>query len=199
MTFRTKDARLCLYFNVMLIFRMIAYERRIPELTSWLLLLVITIVMFLATILSNGVVGLDGRVGVLDHGEVWSQMDPVSGTIYWFGDMFCHQQEARSFAIAGSQMPFCVRETLLIIGTIIGLGLMLCKMSDPSRKMLTISLILSSITFLEWVIKAISGIDIIEITEVTAIISGIGVGLLAHEVVQRFALAIQQKIGPYWF
>ena len=183
----------------MLIFRMIAYERRIPELTSWLLLLVITIAMFLATILSNGVVGLDGRVGVLDHGEVWSQMDPVSGTIYWFGDMFCHQQEARSFAIAGSQMPFCVRETLLIIGTIIGLGLMLCKMSDPSRKMLTISLILSSITFLEWVIKAISGIDIIEITEVTAIISGIGVGLLAHEVVQRFALKKKKKIGPYWF
>ena len=178
---------------------MISCERMIPEFISWVLLLAIAVAMFIATVLGGGVIGLDGKSGVVDHAELWAQMDPVSGLIYWFGDIGCHQQEARSFVIAGSQMPFCVRETLLIIGTIIGLGLMLYRMYEPSKLSLTISLLLGSITFIEWIFKAVSGIDILVVTEVTAMISGIGIGFLAHEVVQRFALAIQHGASSSGF
>lgn len=172
---------------------MLTRDRIIPEIVSWAVLLVFVILMFVVTILNDGVIGLDGSAGVVDHGDLWRQMDPTSHLIYWLGDVGCHQQEARTVIICGSQMPFCIRETMLLIGALIGLGLEVASKREPSNKVLCISLILSSITFIEWGVKAVTSIDVLAITATTAIISGIGIGVCAHEIVQRTMAFMQSR------
>ena len=173
---------------------MLTRDRIVPEIVSWAVLLGFVILMFMVTVLNNGIIGLDGSAGVVDHSDLWRQMDPISHLVYWLGDIGCHQQEARTIIISGSQMPFCVRETMLLIGALIGLGLEVVSKREPNNKLMYIGLILSSITFVEWGIKAIISIDVLSITATTAIISGIGLGICAHEIVQRIMARIQFRI-----
>jgi len=61
--------------------------------------------------------GLDGSPGFIEGG--W-RGHGVAGIAYAVGDLMCHQQEARSFMLNGSQLPICMRDTGIAIGLVIG-------------------------------------------------------------------------------
>ena len=114
--------------------------------------------------------------------------DPVSRAIYGLGDMFCHQEEARSFIINGSQTAFCKRDISVLVGVISGLALLSLRrfivlMED--RRTLIVGLILLPITFVEWGLEHSLSVDIEPARIITGIISGIGMALILQYLVVR--------------
>ena len=65
---------------------------------------------------SGSLVKLDGKVGTIDNGGEWDELDIFTGLIYRTGDYFCHQIEDRSYTINGNQLPICVRDLGLLLG-----------------------------------------------------------------------------------
>ena len=66
--------------------------------------------------------GLDGSPGFIDGG--WEGGGPA-GLSYLLGDLVCHQEEARSLILNGSQMPVCARDTGILMGLTIGFAICL--------------------------------------------------------------------------
>lgn len=76
--------------------------------------LLVLIVPFMVT--PGSLVNLDGRVGIIDHADIWNEQDIITGLIYRTGDYFCHQMEERSYLLNGNQLPVCVRDLGLLLG-----------------------------------------------------------------------------------
>ncbi len=125
--------------------------------------------------------GLDGVAGKFDHLDLWRSTDPVTAFIYGLGDLFCHQEQARSFIINGSQMPFCSRDVSIFIGMIVGLFSweFIRRRVDPTdRIVLLSSLALISIMVLEWLSEGFFGYDSQDLRVITGIMAGVGIGTL---------------------
>lgn len=60
---------------------------------------------------------LDGNAGYIDSG--WLGHGPA-GVMYLLGDLFCHQEMARSYVLNGSQLPVCIRDTGILAGLVVG-------------------------------------------------------------------------------
>ena len=69
----------------------------------------------------SSVKDLSGKVGVLDNQKVIEKMNPFAQVIYTIGDWNCHQMASRSLFLNGNQMPFCARDTGILLGAIIGM------------------------------------------------------------------------------
>lgn len=158
--------------------------RLTSEMVVCWLLFAFVIALYLAPILNEGILWLDGHTGTIEHDDLWTQMDPISHILYWLGDFGCHQQTERSIIIGGSQMPLCIRETMMLSGVVVGLSLSIIFNIGYCRRILIASMAVSGVTFIEWALKAVSGIDIIAITSATGMISGMAMGLFVHELVQ---------------
>ncbi len=50
----------------------------------------------------------------------WSELNPVFGLVYAFGDINCHQKHDRSWEINENQMPVCTRDVGIFMGFFIG-------------------------------------------------------------------------------
>ena len=50
----------------------------------------------------------------------WSELNPVFGLVYAFGDINCHQKHDRSWKINENQMPVCARDVGIFMGFIMG-------------------------------------------------------------------------------
>ena len=50
----------------------------------------------------------------------WSELNPVFGFVYAFGDINCHQKHDRSWTINENQMPVCVRDIGIFLGFFMG-------------------------------------------------------------------------------
>lgn len=50
----------------------------------------------------------------------WSELNPVFGLIYAFGDINCHQKHDRSWTINENQMPVCARDVGIFMGFFMG-------------------------------------------------------------------------------
>ena len=114
--------------------------------------------------------------------------DPISRAIYGLGDLFCHQEEARSFIINGSQTAFCKRDISVLFGMITGLLILSFRRSIvlmQDRRTLFLGLILLPITFLEWGVEYSFSVDIEPARIITGIISGIGMALILQYLVVR--------------
>ena len=65
--------------------------------------IILTLMIIIPYMYSSGYfVDLDGSSGVIDHAELWDEIDPISRAIYSISDYLCHQQMSRSFIINGS-------------------------------------------------------------------------------------------------
>jgi len=74
------------------------------------------------TLPNSSVKDLSGKVGVLDNQKVIEKMNPFAQVIYTIGDWNCHQLASRSLFLNGNQMPFCARDTGILLGAIIGMA-----------------------------------------------------------------------------
>ena len=50
----------------------------------------------------------------------WSELNPVFGLVYAFGDINCHQKHDRSWKINENQMPVCARDIGIFMGFFMG-------------------------------------------------------------------------------
>ena len=120
-------------------------------------------------------------IGLGGMGGDTSFADPISRVIYGLGDMFCHQEETRSFIINGSQTAFCKRDISVLFGMILGLALLSFRRSIVflhDKRTLILGVILLLVTFAEWGVEHTFSIDIEFARIITGVISGIGAALI---------------------
>jgi len=120
-------------------------------------------------------------IGLGGMGGDTSFADPISRVIYGLGEMFCHQEETRSFIINGSQTAFCKRDISVLFGMILGLALLSFRRSIVflhDKRTLILGVILLLVTFAEWGIEHTFSIDIEFARIITGVISGIGAALI---------------------
>ncbi|MDY0224825.1 MAG: DUF2085 domain-containing protein [Candidatus Methanomethylophilaceae archaeon] len=129
---------------------------------------------------------LDGTAGIIDHS--WSWVNPISATVYWLGDLFCHQDFGRSFVVNGSQLAFCQRDISIFLGIIIGLvvtDLKIRHLDLSNFRVFIVGLILISIGFAEWSFENITSSDFFVGRVLTGVITGIGVALIFQYFIKR--------------
>ena len=126
--------------------------------------------------------GLDGTPGVIDHYELWSGKDPFTFLMYTFGDIFCHQEEARVFILNGSEMPVCVRDIGICIG--VALGALAAFMFSGNDKLLIYTLPFAASSFIlilaDWTIQRYFVLNIPVTRIITGVLAGIGVSLILN-------------------
>ena len=119
------------------IVRVVRFRQRVNLLVFFVsaVVLVWCVLLFAAPLaLPPGTVrGLDGTVGVTDHGG-FSGLPPLWGVVYSVGDRLCHQIEDRSFVVGGNEMAFCARCTGVWLGLFLGLlGFAVIRVPDDGR------------------------------------------------------------------
>ncbi len=125
--------------------------------------------------------GLDGNAGVVENWGRLSFADPLTKAVYFLGDLFCHQEEARSFIINGSQMAFCQRDVSILAGAIAGFVLTdraVCPFYIGDKRLLIIGAAMIASTFIEWGIGYLSGSDIPAARIATGVLAGAGIALI---------------------
>lgn len=125
--------------------------------------------------------GLDGIVGKFDHLDLWCSTDPFTACVYGIGDLFCHQDEARSLIINGSQMPFCARDFSIFIGVAVALlswEVLLLYLDPKSRSTVVISFVMILIMIAEWVFEKTGFIDSMFLRILSGMVAGLGIGSL---------------------
>lgn len=133
-------------------------------------------------------IGLDGGAGTIDSWSKTSFADPFSRMLYGLGDIFCHQEESRSFIINGSQMAFCQRDVSILAGFAVALPLIDIlseKIEVNSKPFFASGVLLTSITLVEWAIEFSFGVDVPVARVITGILSGAGIAILLQYAVFR--------------
>lgn len=81
---------------------------------------------------------------------------PLSAAAYALGSFVCHQQSARSFYLAGAQLPVCARCTGLYAG--VTCGALLCALWRPMLRFSRLRMLLvasAAPTVITWVGEAV--------------------------------------------
>lgn len=133
-------------------------------------------------------IGLDGSPGVIENWSKLSFADPVTRVVYGIGDLFCHQEQARSFIINGSEMAFCQRDVSILAGVAAGSIITdvfskKIDMSDP--RMFILGAILIASTIVEWGIEFVTGNDVLAGRVLTGSLAGIGIALVIQYAVSK--------------
>lgn len=133
-------------------------------------------------------VDMGGSPGVLENWNKTSFADPLTRVVYAIGDMFCHQQQSRSFMINGSQMAFCQRDVSILLGFIIGLlltDILSNKVHTGSVRFLVIGAFFLTITVIEWLAESILSADVLYARAMSGVISGIGIAMLLQYMITK--------------
>jgi len=81
----------------------------------------LSLLLFSPYIIDNGTTGdLSGVVGKYDNKEVIEDMNIIAKSIYYIGDLNCHQLSHRSYSYNDNQMSFCARDTGIFVGLVLG-------------------------------------------------------------------------------
>ena len=123
---------------------------------------------------------LDGTAGIMDHWNMWTSTNPVSGAVYAIGDILCHQEMSRSFMLNGSQIAVCIRDLSVLIGVFAGLVIAAAASGriKRDRRTLYVSAALIMTMVVEWTAEHLTGIDVPALRAITGILAGIGIALL---------------------
>ena len=122
---------------------------------------------------------LDGTAGIMDHWNLWTSTNPLSGAVYAIGDILCHQEMSRSFMLNGSQMAVCARDLSVLIGVFTGLCVAAAsERTAGGRRVLSVSVFLIMTMVIEWIAEHLTGVDILVLRVTTGILAGIGIALL---------------------
>ena len=153
-------------------------------LTFFVLSAILSVLMFIVPFISpNGTfVDLDGTPGTMDHGDLWSEQDPLTMVLYGFGDMVCHQQMSRTVILNGSEMPICIRDLGLLLGFCIGCAVTTVKFGHSAiyrhaRVYVIISFLL---IFTDWLIQHIFDLNIPITRLITGLLAGAGFSLIIY-------------------
>lgn len=117
---------------------------------------------------------LDGTPTLIDGG--W-RGNGAAGIMYAIGDVLCHQEEARSLMLNGSQLPICARDTGIVIGLCAGFAacyLLGRRLSD--RRYAVLGAVLVLVMAAEWCYET-TGFDSQPLRLLTGISAGIGASL----------------------
>lgn len=118
---------------------------------------------------------LDGSPGMIDGG--WEGHGPV-GIIYALGDLFCHQEEWRSYVLNGSQLPFCIRDVGIFMGLSAGfLAAFRLGSRCSDRRLPVLGLVLIAIMVAEWGVET-TGPDMPSLRMLTGVLAGLGASLI---------------------
>lgn len=92
------------------------------SLVLFLIILFFTISLFAApyTIEIGSIRNLDGNANWIDYSDKWNNINIFARTIYYIGDLNCHQKFNRSLVLNENQMPVCARDTGIFLGMNIG-------------------------------------------------------------------------------
>lgn len=118
--------------------------------------------------------GLDGSPGFIEGG--W-QGHGAAGFAYAMGDLLCHQQEARSFILNGSQLPICMRDTGIAIG--LPFGFAACLLLDRrlrDNRFAIAGAVLILLMGAEWAVET-TGFDSPFLRTASGVCAGIGAAL----------------------
>ena len=81
----------------------------------------LSFLLFSPYMIDNGTTGdLSGVVGKYDNKDVINDMNLVAKSIYYIGDLNCHQLSHRSYSYNDNQMSFCARDTGIFVGLVMG-------------------------------------------------------------------------------
>ncbi|MEC8073904.1 MAG: DUF2085 domain-containing protein [Candidatus Thermoplasmatota archaeon] len=81
----------------------------------------LSLLLFSPYMIDNGTTGdLSGVVGKYDNKEVIEEMNFLAKFIYYVGDLNCHQLSQRSYSYNDNQMSFCVSDTGIFLGLVLG-------------------------------------------------------------------------------
>jgi len=140
-----------------------------------LILVWIIVAPFLCT--SGTIVNLDGQVGNIDHGDLWSKQNPLACAIYSIGDFLCHQQQSRTFMLNGNELPFCVRDVALLAGFVI--GLFLVEFYHMTRNRSTDVYIICSFALIvfDWALQHICDSNVALTRLITGLLAGAAVAM----------------------
>ena len=145
---------------------------------------VLAVCFFIVPYLSSygSFVGLDGTPGVMDYWDIWSGEDPLTCIIYSIGDISCHQKEARTFMLNGSEMPVCVRDIGLLLGFILGCASLLTVVGETfavryGRPFIVISIIL---IFTDWLIQYSMELNVPFTRLATGLLAGAGFSFIIY-------------------
>ena len=83
---------------------------------------------------------LSGSVGIYDNKNIIENMNFAAKFVYYVGDINCNQLSHRSYSYNENQMPFCVRDTGIFIGLLIGF-----IYSTRKKILLTLPLIIAAL------------------------------------------------------
>ena len=84
---------------------------------------------------------LSGVVGSYDNKNIIKEMNPISKTVYYLGDVNCHQLSNRSYSYNNNQMPFCARDVGIFMGLSLGFTYSLRKRIELTLPLVILSLI----------------------------------------------------------
>ena len=103
---------------------------------GWLSLLLLS-----PYLIENGTTGdLSGVVGKYDNKNVIKNMNIVAKSIYYIGDLNCHQLSHRSYSYNDNQMSFCARDTGIFIGLVLGF-----MYASRKKTILTLPLVIAAL------------------------------------------------------
>lgn len=93
-----------------------------------------TLSLFIApmTLAPETVTDLNGNANIVDYADQWDHLSPYHRSVYYFGDLNCHQKWYRSFTINGNQMPVDARMTSIFVFVNLGFFNLLFVEVDPS-------------------------------------------------------------------
>tara|TARA_B100001109_G_scaffold245466_1_gene233233 strand:+ start:337 stop:864 length:528 start_codon:yes stop_codon:yes gene_type:complete len=101
----------------------------------------LSLLLFSPYIIESGTTGdLSGVVGKYDNKEVIEEMNIVAKSIYYIGDLNCHQLSHRSYSYNDNQMSFCARDTGIFLGLVIGF-----MYASRKRTVLTLPLVIAAL------------------------------------------------------
>ena len=112
-----------------------------------------------------------GTPGMIDG---WWKGHGIAGIPYAVGDVFCHQELARSFVLNGSQLPVCMRDTGIVAGAFLGFAL--CALSGRVSYPPSFALagaIMMAVMVAEWAFET-GGSDIPVLRTASGACAGVG-------------------------
>lgn len=150
-----------------------------------ILLLLIILAPFMAE--SGTLRGLDGNIAMIDHRDIWNELDILTGAVYSFGDLICHQMESRTLLLNGNEMPICLRDLSILLGFAFGcLISMFVRDEEIRSKMIWyVALIFVIVGLSEWALEYATGFDSPLARAVTGLLAGVGLALIVQKFVQK--------------
>jgi len=140
-----------------------------------------------ATLPSGSVDNLDGSAGNMDNMDVISEMNPLAAVMYILGDANCHQMASNSLYINGNEMPFCIRDTGIFIGLVI--GSLISLLAAPRFKWIVLAVLILPILIDGGAQMVSDYVSFNQLRLVTGVLCGIGVtyflGYLAESAVKK--------------